>query len=160
MVNFNKIHLHDFCTVLHQFSVWVIKVDQLVERLQFLMVQLLNNHDVCNTQIKIACTHEKGKFFRRPCHVCHKKASSVPVLIPSPKFSYYYIFKIHSMNKRIQQVPSLVCFKNLLANSLNHSLFFMWLYCYWMFGHCCCFSFFRRCALDFVLVTLEIFLKK
>ena len=45
-------------------------MDQVVERLQVLMVQLLNIHDVCNAQVKITCTHKQGKFFVRPALSC------------------------------------------------------------------------------------------
>lgn len=124
-------------------------MDQVVERFQFQIVQFLNNHDVYNTQIKITCIHTQGKF-RRPCQAVIEN-HPLSALIPFPKFSYYYIFK--NTLPQIGHVP-------LLANSLNHSLFFMWLYGYWMFEHCHCFSFFRQCVLDLVLVTLEIFVKK
>ena len=69
-------------------------MDQVVERFQFQIAQLLNNHDECNTQIKITCIHKQGTFFRRPCQAVIEN-HPLSVLRPFPKVSYYYIFKIH-----------------------------------------------------------------
>ena len=52
-----------------------------------------------------------------------------PLFVPMSSLMTTFL-KYVTINKRTQNIPLMVCFKNLLANSLNHSLFFMCLYGY------------------------------